>query len=135
MEGSYVVVPDRMSYVNAYYALYERADLFREDLITCVGAEDVSTPEKVAQMFRNFPEYIEPKYYIDREGGKFLGVNFSCFPILEVKSYDRCYGRGAAERALKVYAERVSSKDRFDKWDCFQFIDLFRSEEEEKAWR
>lgn len=124
-----------MSYVNAYYALYQKADLFQEDRITRISSEDVNRPEKVAKLFRNFPDWITPKYYIDNEGGKFIGVGFGCFPVLEVIAYDECYGEGAAERALKVYHETVSPRDRFDKWDCFQFTDLFSPEAEEKVWK
>ncbi len=134
MEKLYLRVPEGMSYVNAFYALYLSATTFEEDKITCIRAEDVATAEKVFFVFRNFPDYIKPKYFIDCEGGRSIKVNFETFPILEVSKYDQIYGIGAAELALKQYNERVSSRDRFDKWDLYRFLELDSDERDEKSW-
>jgi hypothetical protein len=114
-----ILAPEGMSYVNAYHALYRSATSYEEDTARSISEEDVNTAEKVALMFRDFPAWIEPKYYIDCEGGRSIKVSFEYFPLLDVTGYDRIYGIGSALRVLQEY-DNVSTRDRFDRCDRYR---------------
>ncbi len=120
---SQVTVPEGMSCVNAFYALWENSDA-----ITCldsfpalktIHATSISTAEKVARLFRMRTRF-------EFEGGKLINTDFSKFPQLDIYQYDKDFGPGAARRALEQYS-RVPSCQRFDKNDFYKFEELKRS--------
>ena len=120
--NSCITAPDGMSYVNVWYALYTAAS--KEDPSAPIDAKDlVSTSDKVARLFINYPKKTYPMYYMNREGGKIIGVDFSEYPRLDVEEYDRLYGLNAAKKILEDY-QTVSPKNRFDSNDSYQFSDL-----------
>ena len=69
------VVPQGMSYVNAWYALYSgipKTPQFYQAHPDQLPAEEekVSTSEKVANIFKAYPPNRTPPYYMEYEGGE-----------------------------------------------------------------
>ncbi|MGL4347981.1 MAG: hypothetical protein ACRCSV_00780 [Chlamydiales bacterium] len=120
-----ITVPTGMSCVNAFRALWENSKStagFSMDRFLDIPAIDaVSTAEKVASLFRHHTNF-------NYEGERFLNINFSQFPELEVGLYDKEFGPGAAEKALGEYNEIPPSK-RFDKNDFYRFEQLTSEKE------
>jgi len=82
-------------------------------------AEEVSTAEKVAELFKSH-------MYFDYEGGRLIKTDFSKFPNLSIRLYDRDFGQGAAQRAIEAYAKTPSCK-RFDANDSYEFVKIVAS--------
>ena len=126
--SSQAVVPEGMSYVNAWYALYsgipKTSQFFAANPDQLPAEEEkVSTSDKVANIFKNYPPNRQPPYYMEYEGGRKMKVHFCDFPQLDVYNYDADNGPGAAQRALDNYA-LVASENRFDLNDSYKFSDL-----------
>jgi len=119
---STVTVPEGMSCVNAFRALWENSKPAPFFLMMSVSdapqAATVSTAEKVADLFKI-------KTYFDYEGGRKVKTDFSQFPELDVRLYDASFGSGAAKKAIEAYNLK-SSKERFDKNDSYKFEDLVK---------
>lgn len=115
-----ITVPAGMSYVNAFHALWKNSKPATYFSINNISdepqASTVSTAEKVAELFKN-------KTYFDYEGGRMLKTNFSNFPQLAIRLYDRDFGIGAAKKALEEY-NKIPSSERFDQNDSYEFKDL-----------
>lgn len=114
-------VPENMSYVNAFYALWQGAKpvgLFGAVFTQKQEKEkdDVSSSEKIETIFQKNC----PNLYVNYVGGKFLRVSFQHFPKLDVRGYEVLYGEGSAEKALSSYA-RVHSESRLDRGDRCSF--------------
>lgn len=115
-------VPEKMSCVNAFRALWENSkpSVFfmchptSENLQT----ETVATAEKVADLFKTHT-------YFDYEGGRMLKMDFANFPKLDASLYDRDGGAGAAQKAVEKY-NNVHPSERFDKNDSFKFEELVK---------
>lgn len=127
MKSYTATVPEGMSYVNAWHALYEGAtevgqffEMHPDQLSQ--QQELVSTSEKVANLFKNYPTNKLPLYYMEYEGGKKMKVHFCDFPTLDVYYYDKTYEIGA-QSMLDNYS-KIASADRFDKNDSYCFTDL-----------
>lgn len=126
--GPTAIVPDGMSYVNAWYALYnnntEVAQFYQANSEKLSPQEEmVSTSEKVARIFKEHPRNCYPLFYMEYEGGRKMKVHFCDFPKLDVYYYDQTYGIGAAQKALDNY-NTVAPELRFDKNDSYRFSDL-----------
>ena len=119
---STVIVPEGMSCVNAFRALWENSKPARFFSIMSVSdapqAATVSTAEKVADLFKT-------NTYFDYAGGRMLKTNFSEFPKLDIHLYDRDFGSGAAKKAIETYNLKPS-EERFDKGDSYKFGDLVK---------
>jgi hypothetical protein len=119
---STVTVPEGMSCVNAFRALWENSKpasfFLMNPILESPAADKVSTAEKVAKLFKTHT-------YFDYEGGRMLKTNFSEFPKLEVRLYDRDFGSGAAKKAIEAYNLKPS-EERFDKYDSYKFGDLVK---------
>jgi len=124
------IVPEGMSYVNAWKSLWLKAkpkgDHEFDDEAYDKAMLAVTTAEKVASLFINFPSNSSPAYSMDSEGGRLMKVHFYDFPKLNVYIYDDSYGTGAAQRALDEYNE-IPPDQRFDKNDSYRFSDLSRA--------
>lgn len=120
-----ITVPDGMSCVNAFRALWESAKKARH--LKGLGDQScqVDTAEKVADLFRQ-------KLYFQWEGGRNLYVSFHSFPQIDVREYDDLNGK-SAKVILEKYAKRLS-EERFDAGDAYQFeaIKLTRAPEEKE---
>ena len=130
MASNTAIVPEGMSYVNAWYALYrganQRGGFLENNPEKWTGLEElVSTSAKVADLFKNYPTNRFPLYYMEYEGGRRMKVHFCDFPKLDVYDYDASYGQGAAQRILDYYNE-TASENRFDESDSYQFSELRR---------
>lgn len=113
------IADQEMSYVNAFYALYQNAKISNpEHNKTENRSEDFDTPEKVVAFFKS-----QKDLGIRYAGGKWIGTNFQFYPRLNPMGYEDQYGVGAAQRALNEY-KRVPSAERFDKNDSYRFSDL-----------
>ncbi len=128
MTSNTATVPKGMSYVNAWYALYQGATVVGQFFEThpdqlLKQQELVSTSEKVANLFKNYQTNGFPLYYMEYEGGKKMKVHFCDFPKLDVYYYDKTYGDGAAQRILNQY-NQIPPENRFDKNDSYLFSDL-----------
>jgi hypothetical protein len=115
--SSFVTVPVGMSCVNAFHALWTNSKpalfLSNRPELEQRQATVVGTAEKVADLFKHHT-------YFDYEGGRMLKTDFSEFPKLNARLYDRDFGPGAAQKALNQY-NRVPSDQRFDINDSFDF--------------
>lgn len=115
-----VTVPDGMSCVNAFRALWENskpAAFFRSfPAREAEASATVATAEKVANLFR-------AGTYFDYAGGRMLKTEFSAFPKLDVRLYDRDFGPGAAQKAIEKY-NRIHPSERFDRNDSYKFEEL-----------
>lgn len=120
MSSTTVIVPEGMSCVNAFRALWDNSQpaAFFDSFPGLISrhAELVSTAEKVAQLFKS-------RTCFDYEGGRMLKTDFTNFPELDVRLYDRAFGPGAAQRALQRYAG-IPSHLRFDVNNSYKFADL-----------
>lgn len=57
------------------------------------------------------PEYIEvllERKYIQYTNGRYLGVTFEKFPLIDSTMYDKYNGAGAMESALKLLYDRTN---------------------------
>lgn len=121
---STVRVPEGMSYVNAFRALWENSKLAAAIQMLAISdslqASTVSTAEKVAELFKTHT-------YFDYEGGRMLKTDFCKFPELDVRLYDRDFGSGAAKKAIEAYNLKPS-EERFDKGDSYKFEDLVKKD-------
>ena len=117
---STVRVPEGMSCVNAFRALWEMsqpAAFFGN----CPGfadvqAQSVSTAEKVAGLFKD-------RTYFDYEGGRMLKTDFSKFPELDIRLYERDFGPGSAKAALELYNAKEPNA-KLDCGDSYKFEEL-----------
>ncbi len=124
-----IKVPEGMSCVNAFYALWENAKdapaaqpylLVNEGQATFVQPkQEVDAAEKIANLFK-MRTYEGSVTFFDYEGGRGIKTDFSNFPVLKVANYDRLWGKDAAEKAIRVYCQTPSS-ERFDKNDSYDF--------------
>lgn len=113
-------VPEGMSCVNAFRALWERSKpapflMLRPD-IKRLEEEAVATAEKVAAIFTTHTSF-------DYTGGRLLKMNFASFPKLDARLYDREFGAGAAQKAVERY-NNINPSERFDKNDSYKFEKL-----------
>lgn len=122
MTSNAIPVPDNMSYVNAFRALWENskpAAFFATHPETLQAQEaTVSTSEKVVQFFKSLNGT-----YVDYAGGRLIKTDFREFPELRVFGYDQNYGIGSARKAISDYS-RIPSSERFDKNDSCHFSEL-----------
>ena len=122
MSLNVAIVPEGMSYVNAFRALWENskpAAYFNDHPEKLTPQEaTVGTPEKVVQFFKTLKGM-----FVDYAGGRLIQTSFEKFPVLTVHSYDRNYGIGAAQKALTHY-NQIPSKQRFDSNDQCRFSEL-----------
>lgn len=113
---SIVTVPEGMSCVNAFHAIWKRsrpvAFLKLYPHLAVSHGETVSTAQKVADLFRNHT-------FFENEGGKAMRVDFSQFPLIGCDERDL----RMVLHALKQY-NRIPSKDRFDFLDRYKFSEL-----------
>ncbi|MBN1914632.1 MAG: hypothetical protein JW769_01935 [Parachlamydiales bacterium] len=120
-------VPDGMSYVNAFFALYTNSlpSIFFSMNIDLLHIEEekISIVENVVTLFKKHAREIT-RLFINFEGGHRIKVYFQEFPILHTYHYDLAYGIGSAQQALNIY-NQTSSKARFDSYDRHQFSELF----------
>ena|SRR3972149_9693059 len=124
MATVHAYVPEGMSYVNAYRALWLQAEpvgyfAAHEEALR-VQENQASTAEKVATLFRKYSTHRSPLFYMEYEGGRMIKVHFVNFPKLEVYYYDTKYGAGAAQRALDAY-NATPRAERFDPNDSYSF--------------
>lgn len=126
-----IKVPKGISCVNVFYALWINSSPAIAFYRISNGEEEqikaenkVSTPEKVAALFRSGT-------YFDYEGGRLLKVEFKKFPklVFSCGIYDREYGRGAAQKAIDDYLRTPPNK-RFDKNDSYKFGELIQAKSE-----
>lgn len=118
--SSTITVPPGMSCVNAFHALWNNSKpaifLQGRPEIESAQAETVSSADKVAELFKS-------QTFFDYEGGRLLKTDFSDFPTLQARLYDRDYGAGAAQKVIEQYNNIVPS-ERFDKNDSYKFEEL-----------
>jgi hypothetical protein len=111
-----ITVPEGMSYVNAFRALWENAkppsDYNDPDL-----EATLTTVEKVITFFK------VNGCYVAAAGGRLLEANFIHFPELGVSGYDAHYGKGAAKKALDQYNQLPNAK-KLDKNDKRPFSEI-----------
>ncbi|MDP1880687.1 MAG: hypothetical protein Q8K60_07085 [Parachlamydiaceae bacterium] len=122
MKSSLVTVPDDLSYVNAFHALWSQsrpAVYFegRPDKLK-QHEETISTSEKIVQFFKNLNDY-----YVDYAGGRLIKTDFSHFPELNIYWYDQAYGIGSAQKALSHY-HNIPSNKRLDRYDSCSFSEI-----------
>lgn len=114
-----VVVPDGMSYVNAFRALWVHSQPSSFLMGDPFAAEDQAAKvERLDQIIKLFKR--STNFYFDYEGGRLIKSNFSRFPILEVETYDKVNGKGAAMKALEAY-HRIDPFNKMDPTDRYQF--------------
>ena len=122
MTSNLIRVPDNMSYVNAFRALWEDSipAVYFEARPEQLEAHEqtVLTSEKVVQFFEQMNGY-----FVDYAGGRLIKVNFGEFPYLGVYGYDENFGTGAAREALNKYSQTPSSQ-RFDINDKCRFSEI-----------
>lgn len=113
---SMVSVPEGMSCVNAFHAIWKVskpvAFLRLYPQLADRYAEAVSTAKKVAALFREHTLF-------ETVGGKAMGVDFSQFPLIVCKTSDQ----EVVLQALTKY-NRIAPKDRFDPMDNYKFTEL-----------
>ncbi len=95
-----ITAPDRMSALNAFYALWQGTDVeevFQEKTHLLNEVKDeVSTPEKGCKIDQKNP-------WIFYAAGKKVFVDFGKYPKMDVTGYDSIHGEGSAERRLNSY--------------------------------
>lgn len=123
-KAKYAIVPPKMSYVNAFRAIWEKAKIppaigLSSKQISELEEEQVSTSEKAA----NFIKKSVYNYKIDYVAARRIKVYFTHFPRLFVDHHNQIYGVGAAQKALDEY-DKIPTELRFDKFDSYKFSDL-----------
>jgi hypothetical protein len=96
-------VPEGMSSVNAFAALYEN--------VAGVG-QTPGSPWNAIQIFHRYCD----KGYCQQVRGVHVGVDFMKAPMLDVKAYDEVYGEGAAQKAIDVYQQKKNKLDSLDQY-------------------
>lgn len=106
-------VPQGMSPVNAFYALWQGAQtanalkylpnqMYQQ-------AQEVNTVEKVAALFQETLDF-------DYVGGRAIKTDFTYFPEINTSRYNLMMGEEAAEEAIELY-NQIPSHLRFDRND------------------
>lgn len=112
-------VPEGMSCVNAFYALWVKSNSDR--FMTIENSQDTTslTAEKVADLFKT-----RRNLNFDSEGGRAIKTAFINFPEINAYLYDLALNRqGAAYEAIQEYS-KIPPSERFDKNDSYQFKEL-----------
>jgi len=124
--------PIGMSYVNAWWALYQAANLPADTEASIMAQQKqlISNGATIARIFFEHCTDQTPLFCREEFAGKKMDVHLCDFPIINPDGYDKLYGAGAAQRALTEY-DRVPSEDRFDRNDQCSFETLI----EERAQR
>lgn len=129
-------VPDGMSYVNAFYAIYQRTP-GSMSLMALIGSDSgaLSTPESVKKIFQDALKsslHIVPLdhnrvVWIDYAASKRMKLHFGPFlhGVINTEFYDAIYGPGAAQSALNEY-DKIPKENRFDPNDACDFNELIR---------
>ena len=122
-------VPDGMSYVNAFQALFEYAESYNVRPIDWQGPSkeplpisSLPSPKAVQVFFESLPRG-RPRYCVDYVKGIKIDVSFGSFPQLDVTQYNQRYGKEAAEKALAVYQAKGPSQ-WVDETNSFSFEQL-----------
>jgi hypothetical protein len=122
MASSLVTVPDNMSYVNAFRALWEHSKpaVYFDSHPEQLQAQEatVSTSEKVVHFFKELNGT-----YVDYAGERLIKTDFRKFPELSVYGYDQKYGIGSAHKVLSHY-DQIPSSRRFDQNDNCRFSEI-----------
>jgi len=134
-----VTAPQNMSFINAFYALYDDASYKKENGIVRAALSEEAyntafglTTKKVIELFL---QNIKCNFYISRSASIDLRLGFGNFPQIDASLYDKTYGEGAAERALDYY-NHTSSSCRLDAYDMIQWsslLDLAKQREAEQT--
>jgi hypothetical protein len=108
-----VRVPEGMSSVDAFNALYIRANALGKGWLNPCSGQNPSSPWNAIQIFKSYCH----NGYCDYVRGKLMKVNYRTFPELNVKNYDKEYGQGAAQKAIDAYQKTMSQSDPKEKYD------------------
>lgn len=105
--------PDEISSVDAFTALYTNARILGMGRLTLSAGEAPASPWNAIQIFKTYC----PSGYCDYVRGKCMKVNFRKFPDIDATGYDKQYGKGAAEKALKSYRKTKDKSDPKENYD------------------
>lgn len=106
-------VPDGMSSVNAFDALYKNANVIGMGMYAPSSGESPDTPWNAVQIFKTYCH----NGYCDYVRGKYMKVDFCKFPELDVNRYDKQYGQGSAQKAIDTYQKIMNKLDPKDAYD------------------
>lgn len=100
-------VPEGMSSVDAFNALYENAIIIGMGKYATCSGQTPGTPWNTIQIFKRYC-YND---FCDYVRGKYMKVDFQEFPELDVTGYDRKYGPGSAQKAIDTYQQTMDKSD------------------------
>lgn len=95
-----VRVPDGMSSVEAFMALYENARVLRVD--GSIQAHAVEVPKSPWNAIQIFHAYCH-KGHCEYVRGRVIRADLGNFPYINADGYDKQYGPGAAAKAMASY--------------------------------
>ena len=105
---SVVRVPDSLSSVSAFNALYMHSYNGSRDLpYHC-------SPWNPTRLFRAYC----PGGFCIAVRGTDMGINFSSFPYVDVKDYNKFHGVGSAQKALKLMEVAIQQRGGDDGLNC-----------------
>jgi hypothetical protein len=96
-------IPERMSRVDAFVALYEHA-------AGALYKPEARSPGSAWNAVQMFHQYCDKRGYCDRVRGVHMKMDFSK-NSLDVKAYDDKYGMGEAQKAMDVYQKNRTPLD------------------------
>lgn len=108
-----VRVPDDMSSVDAFDALYKNATVFGMGQYAPSSGDSPTSPWNTIQVFKSYCHRGQCDYV----RGKYMKVDFLNFPELDVNNYDQHYGEGSAQKAIDTYRKTMNESDSKEKYD------------------
>lgn len=100
-------VPEGMSSVDAFNALYKNANVIGMGNYAPSSGEPPKTPWNTVQIFKKYCPTGSCHYV----RGKSMKVDFHNFPELNVENYDKQYGPGSAQKAIDTYQKTIKNSD------------------------
>lgn len=100
-------VPEGTSVANVFTALYRNADVLGMGIYAPNSGKEPSSAINAMQVLSVYCT----KGYCDYVRGKCIKVDLSAFPKIDLRSYNRQYGEGAGEKAIKEYTEGQNQID------------------------
>ena len=99
-------VPDGMSSVDAFNALYKNASVLGMGKLNLSAGEVPGSPWNAIQVFKTYCH----RDYCDYVRGKFMKVDFHKFPEIHASNYDKYSGKGAAKEAIQSYQKTMDKR-------------------------
>lgn len=106
-------VPEGMSSVDAFNALYKNATILGMGTLNPSAGEIPGSPWNAIQVFKTYC----PSGFCDYVRGKYMKVDFRKFPEIDIAIYDKRYGEGAAKKAIQSYQQTMVNPAQKENYD------------------